>query len=208
MFGLDICDPGTKKALDLLVIALKVLEQLLQDYRWVTPESGTIFDNMMITDDPAEADKLDIFLLDPTYQKKRKNSTCNNMYEDNLCAMFMCPVTGLEMNSKLQFILNFTSGKADAPVPEEAAYDPMETDEADHKANLKTVNPKIHNPKIRNLQPQPATATATATCNRNLLSVYKTHTHTRNNDCARNNERARDVARVARPGGLPGGGSY
>ena len=32
MFGLDICDPGTKKALDLLVIALKVLEQLLQDY--------------------------------------------------------------------------------------------------------------------------------------------------------------------------------
>ena len=32
MFGLDTCDPGTKKALDPLVTALKILEHLLQDY--------------------------------------------------------------------------------------------------------------------------------------------------------------------------------
>ena len=73
----------------------------------------------MITDDPAEAGKfelttdklyedakLDTLLLDPAYQKKRKDTTSNNMYKDKLCAMFMRPVTGLEMNSKLHFFLN------------------------------------------------------------------------------------------------------
>lgn len=47
----------------------------------------------------------------PAYQKKRKDATGDNMYEDKLCAMFMCPVTGLEMNGKFHFLFNFTSGK-------------------------------------------------------------------------------------------------
>ena len=33
------------------------------------------------------------------------------MHEDKLCAMFMCPATGLEMNGKFHFLSNFTSGK-------------------------------------------------------------------------------------------------
>ena len=99
-----------------------------------------------------------------------KDDTGNNMYEDKLCAMLMCPVTGLEMNGKFHFFV----------VPKEDAY----------------------NPNIRHLQLQPATATTTATttgtatCNRNLLSVYKTHTHMRNNKLARNDKNARYVAHV------------
>ena len=58
------------------------------------------------TDQLYEDAKLDIFLLEPAYQKKRKDTTGNNMYKDKLCAMFMRPVTGLEMNSKLHFLLN------------------------------------------------------------------------------------------------------
>ena len=37
------------------------------------------------------------------------------MYEDKLCAMVMCPVTGLEMNGEFHFLLDFTSDKDDAP---------------------------------------------------------------------------------------------
>ena len=45
------------------------------------------------------------------YQKKRKDATGDNMYKDKLCAMLMCPVTGLKMNGKFHFLSNFTSGK-------------------------------------------------------------------------------------------------
>ena len=110
-----------------------------------------------------------------------KDDTGNDMYEDKLCAMLMCPVTDLNMNGKFHFSF----------VPDEATY----------------------NPKICNLQPQPAIATATATCNDNLLSVYKilnllsvykTHNYTRNDECARNDKRAR-YAIIIKTWGDPGG---
>ena len=88
-----------------------------------------------------------------------KDDTGNDMYEDKLCAMLMCPVTGLEMNGKFHFFV----------VPKEDAYNP----------NIRHLQ----------LQPATATTTATttgtATCNRNLLSVYKTHTYARNDERAR-----------------------
>ena len=53
------------------------------------------------------------------------------MYEDKLCAMVMCPVTGLETNGKLHLLLHFTSDKDDAPG---ISYDKQE------------INPKIIKP--------------------------------------------------------------
>ena len=145
------------------------------------------------------------------------------MYEDKPCAMFMCPVTGLEMNGKFHFLLNFTSGLDDARVPEEAAYDFMETNKTApepskkalklrhekskaapepskkspkvKKADLKTVNPKIRNPKIRN--PKMLNPKIRNPKIRNLLSVY-----------TRNEERARKTnMRETTPGlgGTQGG---
>ena len=53
------------------------------------------------------------------------------MYEDKPCAMFMCPVTDLEMNGKFHFLLDFTSDKDDAPG---TSYDKQE------------INPKMIEP--------------------------------------------------------------
>jgi hypothetical protein len=47
----------------------------------------------------------------PSYTLKRKDATGDNMYEDKLCAMFMCPITGLEMNGKFHFYFHLSTGK-------------------------------------------------------------------------------------------------
>ena len=65
----------------------------------------------------------------PAYQKKCKDASSKNMYKDKLCALFTCPDTSLEMSGMFHFLLNFTSGKDDAPVPKEAAYEPMDIDD-------------------------------------------------------------------------------
>jgi len=49
--------------------------------------------------------------LNPAYDSRRQDAVGDGMYEDKLVSMFMCPVTGLEMNGRFRFVFHYITGK-------------------------------------------------------------------------------------------------
>lgn len=81
-----------------------VIELLLSKDRSGAPAYTTHIEKLK---DVVELD----LTLNPAYDSRRQDAVGDGMYEDKLVSMFMCPVTGLEMNGRFRFVFCFSTGK-------------------------------------------------------------------------------------------------
>jgi len=81
-----------------------IIELLLSKDRSQAPVYTTHIKNLK---DVVELD----LILNPAYEARRHDAVGDGMYEDRLISMFMCPVTGLEMNGRFRFVFSYSSGK-------------------------------------------------------------------------------------------------